>query len=230
MKRVALYCGTTNVYPYMAACAKSLLKHTKMDKIYFFTETDEFPEQLPDVIECINIKDNPYLNHNSPNYGCEWTWMTFGRLLAHNILPEDRVLYMDCDAIVDRDIGELFDVDLKCKVMAAVREPDRCKKPFVYYNAGILLMNLAKMREGIGDEMIRMVNTVKLGCPDQDTINLLCQGRILELMPTFNSSDWTEHPMHPHIVHYAGVKRYWEFRLFQQYLKMRWSDLNARDE
>ena len=229
MRRVALYCGTENVYPYMAACAKSLLRHTKMDKIYFFIETDTFQEELPEVIECINITKMPYLDKNSPNWNNEWTWMTLARLEAHKILPEDRVLYLDCDTIVDLDIGELFDTDLKGNVLGACREPARCKNPFVYFNAGVLLMDLKKLREGIGDEMLKMANTRKLGCPDQDTINLLCQGRILELDPIYNSSDWTAQPVGTKIIHYAAVKKYWTYRLFASYVKMKWSDIYDRE-
>lgn len=226
-----VWCGTQNVYPYMAASARSVLRNVRgVDKIYFMTETDDFPEQLPDIVECININDTPYLDPNGANFINGWTWMTLSRLALHHILPEDRVLYLDCDTIAEADFSELFGLDLQGKVMAAVREPDRCKPPFVYVNAGVLLMDLQKMRQGIGDEMLNMVNTVKLGCPDQDTINLLCQGRILELPPIYNASDWTGQPGDPKITHYAGLKRYWERRLFQKYLNMKWSDLNARYE
>lgn len=228
MRKAVAWCGTTNVYPYMAASARSVLTKVRgVDKVYFLTETDDFPEQLPDIVECININDTPYLDPNGENFINGWTWMTLARLALHHILPEERVLYLDCDTIAEADFSELFDLDLQGKVMAAVREPDRCKTPFVYFNAGVLLMDLPKMCQGIGDEMLNMVNTVKLGCPDQDTINLLCQGRILELPPIYNASDWTGLPGDPKITHYAGLKRYWERRLFQKYLNMKWSDLNA---
>ena len=228
MRKVVAWCGTANVYPYMAASARSVLQKVRgIDKVYFLTETDDFPEPLPDIVECININDTPYLDPNGANFINGWTWMTLSRLALHHILPEDRVLYLDCDTIAEADFSELFDLDLQGKVMAAVREPDRCKPPFVYFNAGVLLMDLQKMRQGIGDEMLNMVNTVKLGCPDQDTINLLCQGRILELPPIYNASDWTGQPGDPKLTHYAGMKRYWERRLFQKYLNMKWSDFNA---
>lgn len=232
MRKVVAWCGTQNVYPYMAASARSVLQKVRgIDKIYFLTETDDFPEELPPIIECINVKNNPYLDPKGVNYENGWTWMTLTRLALHHFLPnEERVLYLDCDCIAMFDFGELFDIDLKGNVIAAVREPSRCKTPFVYFNAGVLLMDLAQMRQGIGDRMIHMANHRKLSCPDQDVINLLCQGRILELDPIYNSSEWTRQPMDARITHYAGVKRYWEHKLFREYLNMEWSDLNARDE
>jgi len=232
MKKVVVYCGTFNVYPYMAAAAKSLLHRVRgIDKVYFLIETDEFTEPLPDVIQCINVKDTPYIDPNGPNFENGWTWMVMTRLALHHILPdEDRVLYLDCDTIAMFDFGELFDIDLGDNVLGAVREPSRCRTPFVYFNAGVLLMDLNKMREGIGDHLLHMVNHRKLGCPDQDAINILCQGRILELDPIYNSSEWTRQPMDARITHYAGVKRYWEHKLFKEYLNMKWSDLNARKQ
>ena len=230
MRNVVVWCGTSNVYPYMAASARSVLQRVRgIDKIYFMIETDEFSEPLPDIVECININDTPYLDPKGVNFINGWTWMTMARLALHRLLPdEDRVLYLDCDVIAMFDFSEIFDIDLQGNVLAAVREPARCKNPFIYFNAGVLLMDLAKLREGIGDEMLHMANTKKLACPDQDAINLLCQGRILELPPTYNSSEWTSQPMDAKTTHYAGVKRYWEHKLFREYLNMKWSEIYAR--
>ena len=55
MRRVAVYMGTRNYYPLMVSAAKSLLANTRMDRVWFLIEDDEFPEELPDVIRCKNI-------------------------------------------------------------------------------------------------------------------------------------------------------------------------------
>jgi len=54
-ERVAAYFGTRNVYGDMVVAAKSLLNHTRMDRIWFLIEDDAFPEELPEVIKTKNI-------------------------------------------------------------------------------------------------------------------------------------------------------------------------------
>lgn len=231
MRKVAVYAGTRNVYPCMAAAAKSLLHECRhIDQVYFLTEDDAFPEELPDVIRCINVKDS-FTKAGSVNYENPWTWMTMARLALHRILPdEERVLYLDVDTIVMFDMSELFDADLDGCLIGGVREPRRCLDPFLYVNAGVLLMDLEKLRTGgFGDEMVEIANRRKLKCPDQDAINLICQGRILELNPIYNASDWTQLPMNAKIYHYAGVRNYTEYKLFKGYMNMNWRDIHARE-
>ena len=55
--RTAVYAGTRNVYDRMLAPAKSLLMHSNVDKIYFLIEDNNFPDELPKEIECINVSN-----------------------------------------------------------------------------------------------------------------------------------------------------------------------------
>ena len=186
---------------------------------------------LPPVIRCINVSGMSFADRNGPNYHAPWTYMTMARCALHNILQdESRVLYLDADTIVMFDVSELFETDLKGNVIGAVREPARCLDPFVYFNAGVLLMDLDQLRGGLGDDMLRLLNTRKLRCVDQDAINLLCQARILELNPIYNANDYTAVPGNAKIYHYAGDGRYAERRLFKSYIDMKWSEINARKE
>lgn len=232
MRHVIAYAGTRNVYPCMAAAAKSALRECKrIDRIYFLTEDDAFPEQLPDVIRCVNVKRREFARDDGANYNNPWTYMTMARLALHRMLPdEERVLYLDVDTIAMFDFDELFEADLEGNLIGGVREPKRCLDPFVYLNAGVLLMDLEKLRTGFGDEMLDIANRKKMRCPDQDAINLICQGRMLELNPIYNASDWTQVPPNAKIYHYAGDPRYTERKLFQSYMNMKWSDIHARKE
>ena len=231
MRHVAVYAGTRNVYPCMAAAAKSLLRECrKIDRVYFLIEDDAFPETLPDVIQCVNVKDSAFAKLDGVNHENPWTYMTMARLELHRILPdESRVLYLDVDTIVMFDMSELFDADLGGNVIGGVKEPKRCLDPFMYINAGVLLMDLEKLRAGFGDEMVEIANRRKLRCPDQDAINLICQGRILELNPIYNASDWTLAPMNAKIYHFAGVRNYTERKLFKSYMDMKGGDIHARE-
>ena len=46
MRRVVCYGATRNLYHEMTVAAKSLLRYTKVDRVIFLTEDDEFPEEL----------------------------------------------------------------------------------------------------------------------------------------------------------------------------------------
>lgn len=87
----------------------------------------------------------------------------FSRLLIPELLPEDvdRVLMLDVDIIVNKDISELYHIDFEGKSLAAA--PNMClnlevpqdwrewypenRKNWTQYNVGVLLFNLKKIRE-----------------------------------------------------------------------------------
>ena len=45
--KAAVYSGTRNLYPDMVTAAKTLVKYSSVDKIYFLTEDDRFPAVFP---------------------------------------------------------------------------------------------------------------------------------------------------------------------------------------
>lgn len=229
-KRVAVYFGTRNVYGDMVVAAKSLLNHTRMDRVWFLIEDDVFPEELPKVIRCRNISKQEFFPPWGPNYNAHWTYTCLLPLAYPEILQEeDRVLRLDNDTVIEKDIGELFDIDLKDNYTAMVEEPVRGKFPFRYFNAGVCLMDLKKFRKtGIYKKMIDMANSMELTAMDQDAINVFCQGQILKLEPVWNMAEFiTEHAENPYITHYAGcLKPRWR-RDYERYRNMDWRDCNA---
>ena len=229
MRRVAVYAGTRNLYHKMAVAAKALTINTEMDRVVFFTEDDEFSEELPSYIETINVSGQRFFSPDGPNYVSHWTWMSLMRLAMPLILTdEDTALYMDVDALTARDIKEIWDTNLDGKYLAAVAEPIKCREPFTYFNAGVMLMNLQLLRDsGKAREMIDYVNNVPLTYPDQDTINLLCQGKIVKLGGEWNATDFIPHPLAAKIIHFAMDRRYEDRPYFKVCEKKKWRDFNA---
>ena len=227
MRKVAVYAGTRNVYHNMTVAAKSLLCHTRMDRVWFLIEDDEFPEELPAVIKTKNMSGQQWFP-DGPNTRKRWSYMSMLRLALPEILPEeDRVLWLDIDTIVNTDITDLFGTELDGCYVAAVEEPIRSKDPFLYYNAGVMVMDLKKLRDGMADLLIRYVNRVDLRFPDQDVINLLCQGRIKAISPYWNSNKWIVEVSDPGITHFAADRNYERQELWQQYDQMEWRVQNA---
>lgn len=230
MRRVAVYAGTRNVYGMMAAAAKSLLATTHMDMVYFLIEDDAFPEPLPDVIFPMNITGGGWnakklFDPEGPNYNSQWTWMSLVRLVLPDLLiRENRVLWLDVDTIVEQDIGEIFDRDLAGNYVAMVEEPVRSKYPFVYHNAGVMLMDLEALRaDNTWRKWIALINREPFTAKDQDVINLICQGEILTLGPEWNSAGHiTQNAEDPYIRHYAGSLRPSGSAAFARYEKAEW--------
>lgn len=229
MRRVAVYAGTRNIYRHMVAAVKSLLFHTRMDRVVFLIEDDAFPEPLPDVIECVNVRGQTFFPESGPNYASRWTYMSLMRLALPELLPdENRVLWLDVDTIVTEDIGELFEETLDSgRVMGAVREPEWSRPGRVYFNAGVLLMDLAALRGDLCEQLIRRVNSVKMDFPDQDAINAVCAGRIRALSAIWNSSEWTSKPMDARITHFAADREYTRQPIYKCYERKNWRDCHA---
>ena len=150
--------------------------------------------------------------------------------LPHMFPEEDLALWLDADTIVEGDISGLFETDFGDCYVAAVVEPTRCKDPFTYFNAGVLLLDLKKLRDGKCCEWIDYINRHKLTFPDQDCINLLCQGKIKKLDPIWNSSQWTAEPDNRVIVHFAADRDYTKRLLFIKYENAEWGNLHERNQ
>jgi len=233
MRRVAAYFGTRNYYGQMVTAAKSLLSHTRMDRVWFLIEDDTFPEPLPDVIRCKNISGQTWFPESGPNYHAHWTYTCLLPLAYPEIFPEEeRILRLDDDTIVKKDIGALLDIDLQDNYAAMVEEPVRGKFPFRYFNAGVCLMDLKKMREtGIYKKMIAMANSTVCTAMDQDPINVFCQGQILKIGPEWNEAGHiTERHPDPYIKHYAGtLKAFWPPEE-EKYRNMDWRVQDAGED
>lgn len=222
---MVVYAATQNLYHHMAVAAKSLLINTpRIDRVIFLTETDDFPEDLPPIVERINVGAQKWFPEDGPNYRSEWTYMTLIRLVLPELLPdEERCLWLDVDTICNRDIGPLLDMDLAGNLVAMTEEPQRSRVPFAYHNSGVLLMDLKALRKtGVWKDWVRIVNTRPLSAPDQDAINLRCQCQILQIPAVWNAAICTAQPAAARIIHFAGTREWGNKPLWREYEQMTW--------
>jgi lipopolysaccharide biosynthesis glycosyltransferase len=123
------------------------------------------------------------------------------RTFLPELLPDvDRVLYLDADTIVADSLEPLWELDLGDNYLAAVTNVfqrnhlQRPKElglagPEVYFNSGVLLMNLEQMRADGAAEAVRSyarAHTRELEWPDQDALNVVLGSRRKELHPRWN--------------------------------------------
>lgn len=203
--KTVVYAGTRNLYDAMRVSVSSLLANNHVDRVYLLIEDDSFPYAMPGNVRAINVGNQFYFPPGSANYESRWTYMTLLRCALTKVLPHNkRVLWLDCDTIVDGDISELFSLDMEGMYVAGVREPDKCKGR-TYINAGVLVLNLEQIRnDGLDDIMIDALNRERFSLPDQDAINKFAQGKIKIIPGRFNVCPFTEPTDTKSIYHFAG--------------------------
>lgn len=124
---------------------------------------------------------------------------TYYRLLISDLLPKsvEKVIYMDCDIIVNKSIQELWDTDLSGYALAACKqigfgyEAERLGYPieYGYFNAGVNMINLSYFREhNVSGQLIKYIadNYSKIKYHDQDTLNAVLYDKTLHIMPQWN--------------------------------------------
>lgn len=121
------------------------------------------------------------------------------RIFLPRLLPTTRrVLYLDCDTLVVDDLAPLWDIDLEGSYLGAV---DNAFEPGVerhatelglrsacdYFNSGVLLLNLDRMRaDGATEAILDCARTRSLVWPDQDALNLVLGPKRVRLDPRWN--------------------------------------------
>ncbi|MBO4726436.1 MAG: hypothetical protein J5598_02435 [Clostridia bacterium] len=209
-----LFAGNYKMYDGILLCLLSMSKYTKEPlNVYVMTAdmTETNPEYRPLTAEsCATLEKvlkgkNPANQFHRVEMGHEfndwvasiehdaydrfhYTPFALLRLFLEKIpnLP-DKLLYLDTDMMINGNIAELFNEDLTGYEMGVVL--DRYGKFFInrhYFNSGMLLMNLPKMREtNLLEKTKEMCRTKKLYLSDQSALNR-CSVSVKYLPRKFN--------------------------------------------
>lgn len=222
MDKVVAYAGTRNIYDQMYVCLKSLLVNNEIDRVYLLIEDDEFPYPLPKNVHPFNVSGQEFFKEGSPNFGCKWSYMSMLRCAFGAMFPDEHmILWLDCDTIVNDNITDLFDMNMDGYMYAGTIEPQNCKSVFRYINCGVLLINLDMVRQTNREsEMVMFLNSYQFAFPDQDVLNMLCQGWIRIIGSEYNANAFTTNCTRPRIYHYAAVKDFKEDWAWQKYAQM----------
>ena len=154
---------------------------------------------------------------------------TYGRLLIAEYVDADRVLYLDSDLLVACDVLRLQQVDLAGHLLGAVTRSTVAhtldqdylhargiSKDTDYFNAGILLIDLARWRSsGVRQrwEAIVADEPEGLSCHDQTVLNRLCAGKFYRLPICYNAPFLAQREGPDHtwgIFHFLGSPKPWD--------------------
>lgn len=171
------------------------------------------------------------------NVDNRFTRFALYRLLLPEIIPDDRVIYIDADAIVNGDITELFNLNMDGCLVAGVTDSGAGADKYnlkaaiglaedePYINAGVTLLDLAEIRKlNLLDKWLYEINNHWYGTHDQDILNLSCRGRIKLIGLKYNvslSTGLDENDIR--IMHFAGAKPWNTANVPHYEIWQRWS-------
>lgn len=214
---IIVYSGTRNLYECMLPSITSLLEHNTPRKIYILIEDDQFPYELPEVCETINVSalKDKYFNPHGANMNSQFTYMAMIRICYADIFAQhDRILQLDCDTIILDSLEPVWNTDLTGKWFAAVPEYLGRYNPFghpYYFNIGVCLFNLDQIRK---DNMVpyacKFLDYVRVMCVEQDALNMyggLDKSVVIPIR--YNECFATGRTDNPAVVHYAGYPNWW---------------------
>lgn len=230
MKKCVSYCMTRNIYPQILPSLKSLLANNNIDTVYLITEDNEIGIWMPDNVKIINVSGQKWFRADSPNYYSRFTYMVMMRMALPFILKdEDMVLSLDLDTIIQTDISELWDLNMDDKYVAGCTETELTKhKGYPYINCGVMMINLAKMRDGMAERIIKLLNEKRYLYNEQDCMNEEVPEENKLILPSaFNFGFFNkDKACVPAILHYAAFGRHFmEQRNVIEWRDKDWSEI-----
>lgn len=173
-----------------------------------------------------------HLTTNNPHISVE----TYYRFIIQEALPfYSKILYLDCDLVVNGDISELYDMNINNAAIGAIRDIDflgnlnmkngerqeytncvlHMRNPYGYFQAGVLIMNLDRLREiHTVNEWLDIASRPGFIYNDQDILNMECEGEVAYL-------DYVWNVMHDCAGRVQGVFAFAPALVYQEYLSSR---------
>lgn len=207
----AVYASDDNYAPYMGISMYSLLANNSkyFDRIHIYVLDNGIKKKNCSLLKKqANVFDNVVLSfHNvsckideiKPKHETGWSSSIFGRYFIDDIIEDgvDKILYLDCDTIVNNPLNELIDIDVSDYYAAGVTDGLTCQQKeylgladdWKYVNSGVLLINVGKWKkDGICERLVKYVNSFdrKLIYPDQDAFNAVCGCKLFLLPLKYN--------------------------------------------
>ena len=175
--------------------ASALASSAPSDNLHFYILDGGIEEEnkakineLKSIKDCeisfINIDETLFEDYKNIKTHAYITLPAYYRLKIVSLLPEvDRIIYFDCDIVVNKSLKPLFNINLGSNPFGGVRDINKrmLKKNPGYINSGMLVMDLKNMREqNVEEELFTWTkehfDTIKTG--DQEIINEALKGRI----------------------------------------------------
>ena len=231
-----------NYAPYLAVSMRSLIDNASPDYQYnIYILIDKLNEFNTTVlcnmatdnvsVETINVTKKLDALGDMLHLRDYYTKTTYYRFYIPALFPQyERGLYLDCDIVVKGDISQLYNVPLGDNILAAAPEEVMLMVDVFgtyveavlevprneYFSAGILVMNLEKMRRvALEEQFVDLLGrrTFRV-TQDQDYLNVLCRGDFLMLDSGWNKTACYDAPVDTpvNIIHYKINWKPWHYK------------------
>ncbi|MBQ6515632.1 glycosyltransferase family 8 protein, partial [bacterium] len=198
------YITDSNYFVPTLTSIMSVAENCKNSEVNIYVVCSDIKQRYLSILENIKFEncrifikklDNPYLDLGTKHRHVSKT------ALLKFLLPEifsdlDKILYLDGDILVYKDLAELYQTDLHEYYAAAVsdmRAVLRNKSNVSlrlgnYFNSGVMLLNLKKMRE---DNLTQKLSELKQNeefqrFMDQDVLNKGFEENVIFIVPKYN--------------------------------------------
>ncbi|MCM3029812.1 glycosyltransferase family 8 protein [Niallia sp. MER 6] len=246
-KDISVFSVANNKYIQpLAVMLYSLVENSSVERINIYiidsnlTEENKkklnktFEKLLHVKINYLIVDDNDFLEFPISRH---ITKEAYYRLVIPELLKNheiDKIIYLDCDLLVLKDLNELISIDLENNALGAVRDLggyDRyielgMLNPKQYFNSGVMVLNLKYWRENlITEKVIEYIrnNKEKLTYHDQDALNAVLHNssKLVDIKWNVQSSMFTrnipddlstnikEALSSPGIIHFTGYYKPW---------------------
>ena len=207
-QQINILCACDENYAaYCGIMLTSLLEHNRGNYIviYIFvselsTKSIERFNSLKELFDCeINMiePDKSVFDGCVMRDGDHVSLATYYRLVCGNILPEHvkKIIYLDCDVIVNTDLNELWCVDLGNNVCGGVTDAfyieasGRLRIDTKYFNAGMLLIDVEAFRRlDVSGKCFKLLrdDPERIKFHDQDLLNIVVGDRVKRLPLRWN--------------------------------------------
>lgn len=234
-----LYAGNSKVFDGMLLSLLSIIEHTNnILNVYCFTMnlqelnpkytplTTKHEKYLDNLLKTKNNQNffklfditNLFKKHliNSVNINQPATPYSMLRLFPHLVeeIP-NKFIYLDTDTLINKDLEELFDIDISNYELGVVLEDiimiDLGRLKQKHFNAGVLLVNLDKAKQNsMFDKAIDYCLNKKTILMDQDALNYCCTEK-LYLPEKFNAKRYFDEEFV--INHFSNIRKKDDFSI-----------------
>lgn len=205
-----IYSTDENYVPYAGVSIVSLLENNKdIDKIDIYIIENRVSNSSKNKLEkCVEKYTNARIHfldfklvEDRLNLNMAWniSISSYARLFLTSLLSDkiDKILYLDCDVIVNASLRNFWYIDIEKYYFAGIQDTvnENTKlavdidKYDTYYNAGVLLINLKKWRnDNVEQKFIDFINK-KNGSVihhDQGVINSVLGNQALKVPLKYN--------------------------------------------
>lgn len=207
MNKIKICLITDNNYAIPTAVAiVSMIENKNADSIYeiniLAVELDDFHKRKLKELEkgsvSINIIDfdsDRYKQIKAKTHVNNSALIKFD--IANIFHNYEKILYLDGDVIVQKDLSELYNLSLEDFLAICVRDMGaEVKEKFhnviginKYFNSGVMLLNLDKIRyDNLSETLFKTKkNNPNWPCMDQDVFNFVFENKVKWVEPKYNA-------------------------------------------